>query len=585
MIRLLAKLMSVVLFCGIYSQPAQPQSSTPAPQSPASAEQKKKTVYEPATVLKVTTRLVVLDVVATDRRGQAVTDLKPQDFTVLEDGKRQEVRMFNFRHPPLTNAALAAQKPIKLPPNVFANIPAYNPSNSLNVIVLDLLNTDFDDQAYGRQQILKYLASIPEGEPIAVAVYILGKKLHLVQDFTSDFAALRTAINEIKSEHSVVLDNPAAGVSPDVKELVPPPPTRLKEFSKVYEGTEQLDRRVQYTLDGLMALARHLSGYAGRKNLIWISTAFPIGVGPDESLGPNEFDNLRDYQQAIISASQALVDAQIAVYPVDPRGPLGESMYGGHGTAPDSQVMTLTAETGSGVAEQNTMKQVAQLTGGKAYYNQNDIDDAIRNSIADGSTYYTLAYNPDNKEWNGEFRKIAVKVDRRGVKLRHRPGYYALKTSTALDSRLIYAAFGRALNLDSPISTGLRFEAGLVQPSAKTQNKALLNFALDPHAVSFEKQDDGLQHAKVDCVVEAFTDKGQLVKTDASTLTVALDAPTFAKAMQSFLKAQVSIDLAPGFYLLRLGVMDERTGLIGTTTATVTIAPSTAEGKTEGIKP
>jgi VWFA-related protein len=506
---------------------------------------------------------------------------------VLEDGKRQEVRIFNFRHPPLTGAAPAAQKAIKLPANVFTNIPAYSPSNSLNVIVLDLLNTDFDDQAYGRKQILKYLASIQDGEPIAVAVYTLGKKLHLVQDFTSDFTALRNAINGIKSEHSVVLDNPAAGVSPDVKEIVAPPPTALKEFSKVYEGAEQLDRRVQYTLDGLFALTRNLSGYAGRKNLIWISTTFPIGVGPDENLGPNEFDNLRDYEQAIISASQALVDAQIAVYPVDPRGPLSPDLYGGHGTAPSDQVVTLTAAAGSGVAEQNTMKQMAQLTGGKAYYNQNDIDDAIRNSIADGSTYYTLAYYPDNKDWNGKFRKIDVKVNRHGVKLRHRPGYYALNPKAGNDANRLFAEFARALNVDSPISTGLRFEAGVVQPSEKTQNKVVLNFALDPHAISFEKHDDGLQHAAVECAVQAYSEKGQPVKIDGNTLSVALDPQAFSKAMQSFLQAQVSIDLSPGFYVLRIGVMDEHTGLIGTTNARVTVASSVsaAESKSEEKKP
>jgi hypothetical protein len=352
----------------------------------------------------------------------------------------------------------------------------------------------------------------------------------------------------------------------------------------VYEGVEQLDRRVEYTLEGLHSLARNLSEYPGRKNLIWISTTFPIGFGPDASLGPHEFDNLRSYEQAIISASQALVDAQIAVYPVDPRGPVTPAMYGGRGNAqPLNQVVTLNRDSESVQAEQSTMTEVAHLTGGKAYYNQNDIDNAIRDSITDGSTYYTLAYYPEDRDWNGEFRKISVKVDRPGVKLRHRPGYYALGRKGIQQTREKLIAFGLALKPDSPISTGLRFEAGLVQPSEKTENKVLLNFALDPHAVSFETGEDGLHHANVDWAVQAYNGKGQLIKTNTNTLSVALDAPTFIKAMQTYLMARISIDLSPGTYRLRLGLMDEHTGLIGTTDARVTIvAPATsASGRPE----
>lgn len=577
--RCICLLAPALLFC----TPGYPQSTSPQPQSSApapSAQSQGQQVYEPATVLKATTRLVVLDVVATDAHGHAVTDLKPEDFTVMENGKREELRIFNFHHPPAGDAPSASTKAVKLPANVFTNIPPYRPDTSLNVIVLDLLNTDFDDQSYGRRQVLKYLASIRDGEPIAVALYTLGSKLHLVQDFTSDFAALRNAVNGIKNQHSLVLENPDGAASPDTAELVAPPVTALKEFSKTFKAAEQLERRIVYTMDALFALARKLSGYPGRKNLIWITTAFPIGVGPDVNLGPNEFDNLQNYEQVIISLSQAMVDAQIAVYPVDPRGPLVPSMYGGNGTAPMNQALTLTNEAQSGVAEQNTMQQVAELTGGKAYYNQNDIDDAIRNSIADGSTYYTLAYYPADKNWNGEFRKIAVKVNRPGVKLRHRPGYYALQAKPAMNPKEIFSAFGRALNLDSPISTALRFEAGLVQPSEKTQNKVLLNFALDPHAVSFEHQQDGLQHATVDCAVQAYNEKGKLIKTDANTLSVALDSQAFNQAMQSYLLAHVTIDLPPGPYLLRLGVMDEHTGLIGTTNARVTIgSPTSGESK------
>jgi VWFA-related protein len=566
------------------------QSSSPAAQaspSPSPDQQQPKKIYEPAPVLKVTTRLVTVDVVVVDQHGQPVTGLQAQDFTLIENGKPQQISIFKPHRPPAPGTVSTELKPLKLPANIFSNIPTYNPNNSMNVIVLDLLNTDFNDQSFGRRQVLKYLGSIPDNEPITVAVYSLSRKLQLVQDFTSDFTALRDAIQGMKSEHVQVLDARADGARADDKELADEPHRALRDFSRIYETGQQLDRRVEYTLDGLLSLARRLSGYPGRKNLIWISTTFPIGFGPDVNVRANEFESLRTYEQTLISASEALVDAQIAVYPVDPRGPLSPSMYAGAETLPSNQVVRLTTDSATGAAEQNTMDQVARLTGGKAFYNKNDIGDAIRNIIDDGSTYYTLAYYPDDKNWNGEYRKIAVKIDRSGVKLRHRPGYYALNTNAGRDPRNMYTAFGRALNLDSPISTAFRFETGVVQPSEKTGNKVLLNFALDPHAVIFDKQDDGLQHAAIDCAVQAYNGKHELIKTDANTLSVALDEQGFSKAMQSFLFARVSIDLPAGSYLLRLGVMDEHSGIIGTANAPITVGlhARPAESKQAGKAP
>jgi hypothetical protein len=145
-----------------------PQSSTPsAPAEPAPAssqapvqaqptEQKPAPVYESATVLKTITRLVVVDVVATDKNGP-VANLERDDFTVLEDGKEQQIRVFNFQQPHAGAPATAAATTEKLPENVYSNVPKYRPDASLNVILLDGLNTTLPHQAYVRDQMLRYL--------------------------------------------------------------------------------------------------------------------------------------------------------------------------------------------------------------------------------------------------------------------------------------------------------------------------------------------------------------------------------------------------------------------------------------------
>ena len=105
------------------------------------------------TTLRTNTRLVVVDVVATDSKGQPVTDLKPADFTLLEDGKPQKISGFNFEHP---GAAPAAVVQAQLPASVVTNAPKFE-SNSLNVILFDTVNGEFAEHAYARDQLLKFL--------------------------------------------------------------------------------------------------------------------------------------------------------------------------------------------------------------------------------------------------------------------------------------------------------------------------------------------------------------------------------------------------------------------------------------------
>ncbi|HLK54635.1 MAG TPA: hypothetical protein VKU42_14335, partial [Candidatus Angelobacter sp.] len=134
------------------------------------------------------------------------------------------------------------------------------------------------------------------------------------------------------------------------------------------------------------------------------------------------------------------------------------------------------------------------------------------------------------------------------------------------------SAFDLALNLDSPISTGLPFNALVIPPVEKAPKTVLVNFGVDPHALSFEKQADGLEHAQVECTVQVFSSKGKPVGGKLTTMNAALKPETFARMMASTFPCQQAIDLEPGNYVLRLGVRDGRTGLIGTTNAKLAVA-------------
>jgi len=577
------------------SKEATPASSQSSAQAQGQAqnkdkdkEQKAGTVYESATVLKSITRLVVVDVVATGKDG-AVTDLQRDDFTVLEDGKEQKIRVFNFQQPRVNTSGSAPIVPPKLPENVYSNVARYNTSSALNVVLLDALNTNLPNQAYVRDQMIRYLEKMPEGQP--VAVYTLGTKLTLLQDFTNDPAVLKSVIKELKGKISPLQDNPAGG--PDA-ELLPAGladsgtlPAGMLDAMQRFEQERvafQTDLRITYTVNALTSIAHSLSGYPGRKNLIWVSEAFPLNIDPNMELAGDIFAGTRNYGPQIAKTADALIDAQIAIYPIDARGLVGSAAFSAASSGRDKFGRSLGRNGRLGTAISNesaqlqnvhgAMQEMADRTGGRAFYNTNGIDGAIRKSIEDGSTYYTLAYYPENKNWNGKFRKIQVKVNQHGVKLRHRLGYYAVDPRSFADQnqKQQMAAFELALSPDSPISTALPFNALVIPPAEKSPGTVLVNFGVDPHAISFEKQADGLEHATVECTVQVFSAKGKLMGGKLTTVNAALKPETFNQVMQDTFPCQQAVDLKPGSYFLRLGVRDDRTGLIGTTNAKVAIA-------------
>jgi VWFA-related protein len=158
--------------------PAQPPTSQPPTNQTGNA-----------TVLRVQTRLVVVDVVALDHKGVPVTDLKAEDFTLREENTDQKIRTFSFQQGIQPQAAAATLVAATLPPNRITNMPRFKTNSALNILLLDGINTSNTNQIYMRDQMLRFLEKLPDGQPMAV--FALGTKLRLLQDFTTDPALLK----------------------------------------------------------------------------------------------------------------------------------------------------------------------------------------------------------------------------------------------------------------------------------------------------------------------------------------------------------------------------------------------------------
>ncbi|HEV7521650.1 MAG TPA: VWA domain-containing protein [Candidatus Angelobacter sp.] len=584
------------------SAPAAPAASSDAKDAPAAAPAQQP-AYETSAVLKVKTRLVVVDVVARDAKGAPVTDLKQEDFTVIEDGKEQKLRIFNFQHPDDSVATAPPQSPANRE-NVVDNLPHFKPGRALNVILMDALNTSRLNQVAMRQAMVKFLETLPANEPIAV--YLLGDKIRLLQDFTTDPAVLKDVVRSFKGKSSPLLavsadGSPIAPILPGVAQSLPPGMAGQIRAFQDQMTADITDQRVQVTLAALNSLSRTLSGYPGRKNLIWISETFPFDVMLSSATGRSSLND-RNYSHEIARTGNMLSDSQVAIYPLDARGLAVSGFFNvansadqyGNGLAGSTlrggMSSSMDREADDRMAAHGTMNDLADRTGGRAFYNRNDLDGAVRDSITHGSTYYTLGYYPENKEWNGSFRKIQVKLNRGGVKLRYRVGYFAMDSAAfaKLSPKRQDEDFDDAMTLNIPVSTALPFQAVVTPPSAKTQNKVVVTYRVDPHALSFETGNDGLQAVNMECAVRVFPKKNpdKALTTEAQKMGGALNAEAYAKVMKGFFPCRDQLTLQPGDYLLRLGVRDNVTGLIGTANASLTIpeesssaSPSAPPGK------
>jgi VWFA-related protein len=593
------------------AEPAAQTSATPAP--PAAQEQP---TSQPGTaaVLKVKTRLVIVDVVALDHKGIPVTDLKTEDFTLQEEGSPQKISVFSFQQGSQPQGQPAELVPATLPPNRVTNMPRFKTSSTLNVLLLDGINVTSVNQKYTREQMLKFLEKLPAGQPLAV--YAMGSKLRMLQDFTTDPSLLREAVKKAK-------DN-TMGARQESSNAVDLPPGLLQQMPDAMlqsilrfgqdQAINQMDQRVTLTLEQLGALARNLAGYRGRKNLIWLSEAFPSylvpsnttigGAAPSATMQPI----IKSYQPQIDHTADLLSNAQVAVYPVDAGTLANRDAYSslsntdsnGNYLGNSARGMTrqrmgsrqaneISRSTESSSDSHSTMNSVADQTGGKAFYNTNNLEKAIRESMEDGSTYYTLGYYPESKNWDGHFRKIVVKVARAGVKLHYRQGFFAVepKDYSRQDPKILAIDMGSALDINNPVSTALPFQAVVMPPSAQSGNKVQINYGIDPHAIGFELKDDGLEHAAIDCGVRVYTQAGEPLGAQGSTFNAALKPEQYQKVMQMIFPCNQTLQLAPGEYILRLAVRDNTSGLIGTANgrATVPAVEASQEARPEEKKP
>ncbi len=514
---------------------------------------------------RATSRLVLVDIVVTGRGGQLVRNLKPTDFTVLEDSRPQIIAGFAAHSS--TDVTVANSHP-PLPEHQFTNYNNPPPGHAITIVLLDMLNTVIEERAYARQQMINFLGSLPPGQP--VALFTLGGNLKMVQGFTqssealvaaakalldrNESARLNTSEEDLENAESMDAEFTAM-MSMGGRQVSPTHLAQALENEQEY----QIDVRQRTTLKSLRMLAHAVAGYSGRKNLIWLSSDFPVGFSPD--LDQNPFaPNHASYEEDLHESLGALSSEQIAVYPINVRGLASDGMDVSLRSAPSG------AQMARGIDRQwNTqfaMKDIANQTGGQAFYNRNNLADEMREILDEGTNYYTLAYVPKNHEWNGRYRKIEVKVAVEGAKTRHRSGYYAL-AEMPRDADAADQLFAEAMQRTVPESTRLLMKVQVLPPSGERKSVSI-DFAVVPADLDFADAPDQRKNAVVEFSAVALDKNWKLAGATSKTIDANLRLETYRGVLRDGFPGHLDLEVKPGRYILRLGVMDRHNQRIGT---------------------
>jgi VWFA-related protein len=517
-----------------FTLPANAQQPAPAPASAATPQQAPPASQLPAaTATNTITRnvsLVVLDGVVLDQKGSVVTDLKREDFHITEDDTPQEIRQFE------TPGTFVPSPDITI--NSTADLDHLAPHAPVNIVLLDEFNTRFEDMAFARYSLKKWLEKQPDKLPtptMLVAVDL--QHFTVLRDYTQN-----------KDEILNALDHHFAAY-----------PWQAHQFAWVAE-------RYSTAFITLRRVAEATIGHEGHKNMIWLGRGFPT-----LDFSRLSVDSKTQVTNAVQLTVNELRDARVTLYTIDPAGVMVDpGVYG--------EAAKLFAPFGG----DPDFQSLARATGGRNLYGRNDVDAEIGTSIRDGNSLYTLTYRPTDATWDPmKFRRIKVAVDRPGLTFVTRQGYYpswaaARPRNGQVGNRLASELIGAS-------SSNMSYDAVGFTVQALPTDANDLNVRVESHSVGWYITDGTKpRFTRIIFVCITFDKKGKQLKVDARTYT--FQAPASAPATGHFdIPIGFEAKLIPDSKAVRarIVVRVEASGRMGT--ADLTLAPGATASSSSAV--
>jgi len=361
--------------------------------------------------MRVTTEIVLVNVIARDKKGNLIRDLKPSDFTLYEDGQKQQVASFDFENVDELQTAGVAGETVTGTATGSLLRPSQGPEMQARDRRLMLLFFDFSamepeeiDRAVEAGK--KYVQTNMQPADM-VALVSLATNMKLDLDFTADKQKILSVLSSYNGTEGQGFENGTTGSSEGSAETA---------GSYTADDTDYNTFSADRKLLALQSVMQAMGKIPQKKSLIYFSNG----------ISQSGVDN----QSALRAATAAAVKANVSIYPVDVRGlsafpPGGQAQEASlHGQSAYSGASVLN-DLNSNASSQETLYTLADDTGGKAFMDTNDFSGVFKQVQKDTSAYYVLGYTSTNHLKDGRFRRIKVQVNRPDIKLEYRPGYYA----------------------------------------------------------------------------------------------------------------------------------------------------------------
>ena len=530
----------------------------------------------PDDVVKITTNLIQVDVTVTDSKGKVVTDLKPEEIEIYENGEKQKITNFSF----ISSSKTLIEKPKAVDRNAIP-IPqtVLRPEQIRRTIalVVDDLSLSFESAHYTRRALKKFVDEQMQNGDL-VSIVRTGSGIGALQQFTSDKRMLYAAIEKVKW-------NPmgTAGISA----FAPIEATSLETLAAAGDDTvteeqiqEEKDRMnafndfrssafVTGTLGALQYIVTGMGELPGRKSVILFSDGFRLFERDHQ--GVESSGRVMDFMRQLVDLANR---SSVVFYTVDPRGLQTLGL-----TAADNTSRMTRESMSAAVSErrdqlfetQSALSYLARETGGFAVLNNNDLSGGVRRVLEDQS-YYLVAYEPDSDTFDPakrKFNRLDVKVLRKGVNVRYRSGFFNIaerqKTAVKAPSSMTPLAQLETALISPFAVSGITLRLNALFGSTG-QNSPYVRSLLHVEAsdLKFADETDGAKKAVFDVLATSFGDNGQLIDQIGKTYTLIVKPEVYAKILAEGFVYHFKFPVKkPGAYQYRVAIRDVQSERLG----------------------
>ena len=558
---------------GIAQQQLPSAPPPPTQTDPQKSQPQKQEPKDDVDVVKITTNLVQVDAVVTDKKGQKITDLRPDEVEMFEDGKSQKITNFSY----ITLESRPAPKP---PPKQVDKTAPPVPPVKLRpeqvrrtiALVVDDLGISFESAYYVREGLKKFVDQQMQPDDL-VAIIRTSGGIGTLQQFTSDKRQLYAAIEKVKwlpsgrgnitafaplrKEMDIdslkpEMDSSAIRDKPDAE-------TALKELREDYFAVG--------TLGALNYVVRGLRELPGRKSVVLYSEGFRLWKSNDNAANDR-----------ILVALRRLTDlanrASVVIYTIDPRGLVALGLSAADSTAnftPEQVEQQLTDRRNAFWESQAGLDYLAAQTGGISIKNSNDLNGGMKRVIADQEGYYLIGYRPDDSTFdkvNGRFKfhHISLRVKRDGkYNVRMRNGFFGVSDDGG--SQVAQTPQQQILNaLTSPFAhSGIQLHLTSLFINDEKNGSAMRSLLhVNARDIDFVQEPDGMHKAVFDILAVAIGDNGQVIEQFGYTQTIRVKEDNFAKVLSGGFTYSITVPIKKsGAYQLRTALRDQSSARLG----------------------